>query len=202
MRVLLAAALWIVPVCALAQEDDLLPPPEDLYLGPRRDGIVIGLELGAGGCPDCEVSENGGFLTLRAAYRLPMGLAIGGSLVVVSPNESRCEPGYDAYGYYYEECTDASYDLTYLLAEARYYPLVRSELLFDPYIGVGIGNGQGSGDGDVEDRAGLVWVPRIGAMAIFSSLFSLGGTVGRTFSERLPAAWFTGLEITFRVWGP
>jgi hypothetical protein len=197
-RPALLATVWLAPVSAVHAQEDLLPPPEDLYLGPRRDGIVFGLEIGGAGCPDCPVAEGGGFLTLRGAYRFAVGLALGGELVVVANDESTCT----TYDYYYEECTEASYDLTYWLAEARWYPLFRSELMFDPYVGVGFGSGHGNGEGTEDDRAGWVAIPRMGAVAIFGSVFSIGGTLGRTFSEELPAAWVTGLEMTFRVWGP
>jgi hypothetical protein len=198
VRIALLSLVALAPAVAAAREPPPLPPPET---GPRTDGIVFRIELGAGGCPNCPLSDVGGELSLGAAYRLRMGLAIGGALTLIGSSQATCEP--DTYGYT-SSCTDRTYQVAVLALETRFHPFNRSR--FDPYVSLGLGSASAGYDNAKADSTGLALVARFGLLAVLSNYLSLGGGVGRTFASwdglHVGDAWFTGVELVVRIWGP
>lgn len=196
VRTTLVALLLAVPsLASAAPEPPLRPPP---VAGPRTDGIVLGVELGGGGCPDCPVTEPGGSFSLRLAYRLKMGLALGTSVLIVG-TEGPCLPMEDG-----SACEPDQYQLGFLSADVRWYPLPWE--WFDPYVGVGFARAWAGYDGKRPETRGYAIVPRFGAVGIVTNYLSFGLTVARSFSSwdeiDVGDAWLFGLEFTVRMWGP
>lgn len=195
MTSILLASLLLAAPGASAAEDAPAPPP---VAGPRTDGIVLGIEIGAGGCPDCPVDEPGGSFALRLAYRTRMGLAFGASLGIVG-TEGTCEPvGGDG------ACEPDQYQVGFFAPEVRFYPLPWH--WFDPYVGLGFARTWGGWDGERPETRGYALVPRFGAVAIFSNYLSLGLTIARSVATwkgpQIGDAWLGAIEFTVRMWGP
>jgi hypothetical protein len=175
------AVVLCLPLGALAER--VHSPPD---VGPKKEGVELELELGAGGCPKCAYGELGLALGGRAAFRWPSGLALGAYLLSINANgEGDCGGG---YGYGYTDPSDCYGDELVLLffgGEGRYYPLSRSSTSFDPYLAVGFGYGFGASRASGPDLAeydGLALFPRAGIEVLLSDTLSFGGSAGRTFA--------------------
>ena len=195
MRKWVPALLLLSPATAGAAVE---PPPSTAH---RTDGIVLGIHLGAGGCPDCPIDESSGTGELRLAYRLPVGIALGAYALVVGTQEDVCS---DPYGGYEGTCDPRRYQLGFLAAEIRWYPL--RDGWFDPYVGLGVATASAGFEDEKPDTRGVALLPRFGAVATFSNHLSLGLTVGRTFASwddvDVGDAWLAAIEFTVRIWGP
>ena len=192
------ALLLFSPVARAEVERPASPPPSTAA---RTDGIVLGIHLGGGGCPDCPIDEPNGSFELRLAYRLPVGLALGGYGLVVGTQSEVCTvPEGSDVG----TCGKEGYQVAFLAAEIRWYPLAGE--WFDPYVGLGVATASAGYEGQDPDTTGVALVPRFGAVAIFSNHLSLGLTAARTFAswdgKDVGDAWLAAIEFTVRIWGP